>query len=292
MQWIFMLIGLVLGAAWDESITDGLVGAGLGLLFGQALALHGLQRQNAALRRQLEQFAERFDAGTEALYQRLLRLEQGGAVAPVPPAEPAEPVVAPEAVAEPGPELEWEIELPEAPAAASAAPDWSLQPQEPPPAPIPPVVEAPAAREASAWEAEPAVPSGPSWFDRAFGAARDWLFGGNTVLRVGVLLLFLGLVIVNLATFYALTHWSRYLREHPKTKQFPVAILVGVLVFAGAAIVFGVATHSTWMGEQDAATLAPRQGFVAYVVVFAAVVIATQIAARRNAPQTAPAKST
>ncbi len=195
MQWIFMLIGLVLGTAWDESITDGLVGAGLGLLFGQALALHGLQRQNAALRRQLEQFAERFEAGTEALYQRLLRLEQGGAAAPVPPAEPAEPVVAPEAVAEPEPELEWEIELPEAqaPAATSAAPDWSLQPQEPPPAPIPPAVEVPAAREASAWEAEPAAPSGPSWFDRAFGAARDWLFGGNTVLRVGVLLLFLGL---------------------------------------------------------------------------------------------------
>ncbi|MFS2127031.1 DUF2339 domain-containing protein, partial [Pseudomonas sp. Pseusp97] len=33
----------------------------------------------------------------------------------------------------------------------------------------------------------------PSLFDRAFGAARDWLLGGNTVLRVGVVLLFLGL---------------------------------------------------------------------------------------------------
>ena len=91
------------------------------------------------------------------------------------------------------------------------------------------------------------------------------------------LLMFLGLVVVNLATFYALTHWSRYLREHPKTKQFPVAILVGVLVFAGAAIVFGVATHSTWMGDQEAATLVPRQGFVAYEVVFATVVIATLV---------------
>jgi uncharacterized membrane protein len=91
------------------------------------------------------------------------------------------------------------------------------------------------------------------------------------------LLMFIGLVVVNLATFYALTHWSRYLREHPKTKQFPVAILVSVLVLTGAAIVYGVATHSAWMGEQDAATLVPRQGFVAYEVVFATVMIATLV---------------
>ncbi len=36
------------------------------------------------------------------------------------------------------------------------------------------------------------------------------------------LLMFAGLVLVNLATFYALTRWSRYLREHPNTKQLPV----------------------------------------------------------------------
>ena len=38
-----------------------------------------------------------------------------------------------------------------------------------------------------------AVPQGPTLAERAVEAAREWLFGGNTVLRVGALLLFLGL---------------------------------------------------------------------------------------------------
>ena len=37
------------------------------------------------------------------------------------------------------------------------------------------------------------TPPTPNLFDRALLAARNWLLGGNTVLRVGVLLLFLGL---------------------------------------------------------------------------------------------------
>ena len=36
-------------------------------------------------------------------------------------------------------------------------------------------------------------PRGPNLIERAINAARAWLFGGNTVLRVGVVLLFLGL---------------------------------------------------------------------------------------------------
>ncbi|WP_371364108.1 DUF2339 domain-containing protein [Pseudomonas sp. QL9] len=199
MQWILMLVGLVLGIGWDESIEGALFGAGLGLLLGQALALHGLQRQNNRLRQQLEQFAARFETGTEALYQRLLKLEQGG-VAPVAPAseEAAPPTV--EAVAEPATpvetELDWDIELPAAPAPAPSAPEpeWSLQPVERPEPAEQAVAKAePEVDSASAWTSEPAAPAGASWFDRALGAARDWLFGGNTVLRIGVLLLFLGL---------------------------------------------------------------------------------------------------
>ncbi|MDF3935089.1 DUF2339 domain-containing protein [Pseudomonas citronellolis] len=185
MQWIFMLIGLALGVAWDESIADGLLGAGLGLLLGQALVLHGLQRQNSAMRLKLEQFGERFEAGTEALYQRLLRLEQGApaVVAAEPEAAVEASPAAVEAAAEP--ELVWDIELPATPAAVAPEPVEEAWASEPAPTP--------AARQASAWESEPVAPSGPSWFERAFAAARGWLFGGNTVLRVGVLLLFLGL---------------------------------------------------------------------------------------------------
>ena len=196
MQWIFMLVGLVLGLAWDESLEGALSGAGLGLLFGQALALQGLQRQNATLRKQLEQFIARFETGTDALYQRLLKLEQG-APAEVPPAA-SEPLAEPVAPVATETELDWNIELPETPAPATTAqppmPDWSLQPlARPQPVEQPAASVEPEVDAAAAWTAEPAEPAGPSWFDRALGAARDWLFGGNTVLRVGVLLLFLGL---------------------------------------------------------------------------------------------------
>ncbi len=41
--------------------------------------------------------------------------------------------------------------------------------------------------------AKPAAPAEPGILERAFGAAKDWLFGGNTLVRVGMLLVFLGL---------------------------------------------------------------------------------------------------
>lgn len=91
------------------------------------------------------------------------------------------------------------------------------------------------------------------------------------------LLMFAGLVVINLATFYALTQWSRYLREHPHTKQLPVALLVGVLILAGGAIVYGIATHSDWLRAQDPIPTTIRQGFIAYEVIFSTVVVATLV---------------
>lgn len=91
------------------------------------------------------------------------------------------------------------------------------------------------------------------------------------------LLMFTGLVVINLATFFALTQWSRYLRENPNTKQFPVAVLVGVLILAGAAIVFGIALHSDWLRAQDPVPTTVRQGFIAYEVVFSTIVVATLV---------------
>lgn len=91
------------------------------------------------------------------------------------------------------------------------------------------------------------------------------------------LLMFAGLVIINLATFAALTRWSRYLREHPNTKQLPVVLLVGVLILAGAALVMGVALHSDWVSEQPAVPMTVKQGFIAYEVVFATIAVATLV---------------
>ena len=190
MQWIFMLVGLVLGALADETLTASLLGALIGLGLGQALKLQGLARENAALTAQLKAFSQRFEQGTAALYERLLKLEQAAT-----PAAEAPPVSEPiSSVAEPAPEpigsaqaaqpeLDWTLDfvLPEpapepvAPMQAAAEPDAA--PIKPPPAPP--------------WK--PAEPRQPTLLERGFTAAKDWLLGGNTVLRVGVVLLFLGL---------------------------------------------------------------------------------------------------
>lgn len=216
MQWIFMLVGLVVGAAAGESITGAALGAVLGLALGQAISLHAVQQQNAALRSELKAFSERFEHGTQALYERLVQVERRTAepqartvefVTPDIPAATAESEPATQApfAAEGGAaELDWNIELPAAesspaPAAAETPVEWSelaLQPLESREA----YVEEREARSEAAQQilqaappALPPEPPAPSLFERAFGAARNWLFGGNTVLRVGVVLLFLGL---------------------------------------------------------------------------------------------------
>ncbi|MFJ3262802.1 DUF2339 domain-containing protein [Pseudomonas sp. NPDC086581] len=213
MQWIFMLVGLVIGAAAGESITGAVLGAVVGLALGQTFALHSLQRENASLRGELKAFGERFDQGTKALYERLLQVERGTSgqtppasvehVAPQMPAaqdvpEPETPVSEPAAA-----ELEWNIELPTdelAPTPAAAARveapiewfDLVLEPMQRP-ASLARAEESEAQQPAPSAPPLPPSPPVPSLFDRAFGAARDWLLGGNTVLRVGVVLLFLGL---------------------------------------------------------------------------------------------------
>ncbi|CAN7338989.1 DUF2339 domain-containing protein [Pseudomonas sp. LjRoot71] len=190
MQWIFMLVGLLLGALADETLTASLLGALIGLGVGQALKLQGLERENAALTAQLKAFSLRFEQGTTALYERLLKLEQGATSAPEAPpeAEPlstvAEPEPEPIAAAQAAePELDWTLDfvLPESESAPAAA----MQATEPPAAePITPRPTTPK---------KPPEPRQPSVFELGFKAAKAWLLGGNTVLRVGVVLLFLGL---------------------------------------------------------------------------------------------------
>ncbi|MDO9320067.1 MAG: DUF2339 domain-containing protein, partial [Pseudomonas sp.] len=196
MQWIFMLAGLVLGAASDESLSGAIFGGLIGLALGQAIKVHGLEWQNNALRKELQAFAERFEQGTSAIHQRLLKVEAGLGSAPAPAAPqpaPAEVKVAAaaSAAAEADDGLVWE--LPELQPQINAAPDdselvWELPPM---------MARQPAPVIAAVAAARPAprviTPAEPNWFERAFALARNWLFGGNTVLRVGVVLLFLGL---------------------------------------------------------------------------------------------------
>ncbi|CAG9255449.1 Membrane protein-like [Burkholderia cepacia] len=95
---------------------------------------------------------------------------------------------------------------PAQPAAARADAPASLSAPAPAPAPAPvrtaapvPVPAAPHAPETPAAAAPapsvpptPPKPREPDFVERAFRAARDWLLGGNTVVRVGIVVLFFG----------------------------------------------------------------------------------------------------
>ena len=176
MQWIFMLIGLVLGWILDESFSDALLGALLGLGMGQAIRINRLDSQTAAQHLLLEQT----QATLTSVQQRLAWLETSGVKAPE-RSEPAPEFILDEIPVE-SPELIWELP-PELEPVTAASTEASR------PLPVDAWKPEPVAREPQ----EPAVPRGPNFIERAINGARAWLFGGNTVLRVGVVLLFLGL---------------------------------------------------------------------------------------------------
>lgn len=199
MQWMFMLLGAVLGWIVDQSISDALIGALLGLVLGLAIRFGALQRQVLDQHRELEQAKNTL----ATLGQRLALLETPGGAAQAfaetqvstPPAEASSGLSAapelqdlPEFIldevrpVEPAPvaaELVWEL-----PAAARAEAAVEASP------PLPESVWQP---QAPAREPAVAQPREPNLIERAISGARNWLFGGNTVLRVGVVLLFLGL---------------------------------------------------------------------------------------------------
>ncbi|MGY2171607.1 DUF2339 domain-containing protein [Pseudomonas gingeri] len=202
MQWILMLVGLALGWMVDEAVADALIGALLGLGIGQAFRLASLGRQAAEQLSQL-QGAKTALANVEA---RVRQLEISGTRAP-------EEAPAASATVEPSPQMVEQAPAPAqaaepiaqpVPEALRAVPEliWELPPElhEPvrrdEPQALRPEVEAwaPQPMQAEARQpAPPRVPREPNLIERALAGARNWLFGGNTVLRVGVLLLFLGL---------------------------------------------------------------------------------------------------
>lgn len=79
-------------------------------------------------------------------------------------------------------------------APASAAPALSIAIDEP--LPQPPRAEPARVEIAPSADRLPSPPRGPSGFERALGAARELLFGGNTVVRVGILVLLIGVALL------------------------------------------------------------------------------------------------
>jgi uncharacterized membrane protein len=174
MQWMLMLIGLVVGWILDESFGDALLGALLGLGIGQAIRIGRLDSQTVEQRRLLEQAR----VALHAVEQRLAVLDVSGATSPQAVGEPVvtKSVSIPDIVE--APQLIWELPPELDPVTTTEASR-----------PLPVDAWKPVAREPQ----QPATPRAPNLIDRAISGARAWLFGGNTVLRVGVVLLFLGL---------------------------------------------------------------------------------------------------
>ena len=195
MQWILTLLGLALGWVVDESLADALLGALVGLGIAQIFRIRHLGSQ-AARQQVLLQAAQQELVTLEA---RLAVLERGTSYAHDPaPAPQAATVQAPEPATrtepEPEPELVWEL-----PPDLGPIPARATQASQPLPDDIWTPAPAASRRESRNVEpvepiaAQPVAPRGPNVIERAVAGARNWLFGGNTVLRVGVVLLFLGL---------------------------------------------------------------------------------------------------
>ncbi|WP_234407670.1 DUF2339 domain-containing protein [Pseudomonas bohemica] len=168
MQWILLLAGLFIGAVLDESLMGGAVGAVVGLALGLSFRLSSVAREAAAQKAELAR--TRLDL--QAIQQRLNQL--GSAAVQLPDA-PAPVPLDIEPVADAGPELVWDLpDLESASAEIVTDSEWRGHSDAPQPD-------------------RPAAPSEPNVFDGALLRAREWLLGGNTVLRIGVVLLFLGL---------------------------------------------------------------------------------------------------
>ena len=211
------LLGLILGVffgTWIGSFSHSpFLGMALGGVLGWLL-LRGsggsakadaAMQEIAKLRELLEDRQRCFDREIALLKQRIFALESAkpGEVAAqqAAPAAKLSPAAAP-AVAESV-----------APAPASAAVASQFEPvfkvEEPAQsAPVPPSAASkpavqPAPRVIHKWKPEepvrmqaapqPVAPAEPGLIERAFTAAKDWLFGGNTLVRMGVVLVFIGL---------------------------------------------------------------------------------------------------
>lgn len=175
-----------------------------------------------------------------------------------------------------GPAAEYEAEEYARAAVPQAAPPAEpalREAVEPAPSPVAP----PAPREdiiAPAWQdeaprgpaanlvAEPETPREPPLIEQWIGAARDWLLGGNTIVRVGLVILFVGLSF--LARFAA------------QAGLFPIEARLALVALAGAALL--VVGFNRRLARPDFALALQGAGVaVMYLTVFAAAKIYTVV---------------
>lgn len=190
-----ILLGAVLGifnhAPFLGVILGGLIGWLLLRGFDQRFGPEQGQDEMARLRAMLENQQTRFERELALLRERISVLESGipraaAEQAPIAPTTPLE--TAPPDKITPEPEIPFEpvFEVEEPVAVPAAAPAQATQP-------APRVIHEWHPEEPLRMRAAPPAPEEPNFFERTFAAAKDWLFGGNTLVRIGVVLVFLGL---------------------------------------------------------------------------------------------------
>jgi uncharacterized membrane protein len=236
-QWILLLAGLFIGAVLDESLMGGAVGAVFGLALGMSFRLSSVARDAAVQKAEL---AKTRDA-LQAIERRLSQLDSAAVQMPdVAASDPAPVPLDIHPVADTGPELLWDLpDIEPVPAQTSGDSEW----RQPPPAAT--------------------VPAAPNLFDSALLRAKNWLLGGNTVLRVGVVLLFLGLAFL--------------LRYATEGMVVPIeARYAGVAAAALALLGLG-----WWLRQRNESFALMLQGTgvaVLYLTVFAAMKVHTLLA--------------
>ncbi|MBW1684623.1 MAG: DUF2339 domain-containing protein [Deltaproteobacteria bacterium] len=187
---VWGLIGLLAGGALGQNLWAAVSGAGLGILL-------------AAWRR-AEKRAGKIGEDLARLDARLRGLEASAASEGPAPLEQEEPLPV-----EARPEASL-ISVDDAPSVSTPAPAAQAPPK--------PVEVAPAAM------LPPVTPSGPDPFDRAVAFLRDLLLGGNTVVRVGVLVLLVGVSL--------LAKWAVDQALFPIEARLASASLIGLALTA------------------------------------------------------------
>lgn len=284
MHWLLLGIGLVVGLVMSESAGGAVIGALVGYAVGLALALRKLGQDHATVMKRLAAV----DKEVQGLQSRLAAVEArpdvpaavpgdaatAAAAVPVPPStvtpryDTAMPSTAGQPVFKPGPgisttphhELVLSAKAPAAPSliVPASARSASPEPESPEVAmaslAVPQAMAEPAMPDAPAAIAPP-PPRGPTIIDRAIAGARAWLFGGNTVLRVGLVLLFLGLAFL--------------LRYATEGMEFPVELRYAGVAAAAVALI-GVGWWLRHRNENYALLMQGGGIAVMYLTVFAA----------------------
>ena len=230
--------GAILGLlwpGWDEAGT--VVGAVLGALAGWTLRMAVRGEVKAAAR----------DAAAAAPAQSKVAKVDAPARAPqaAPDFAPTEQQLRPVDIA-----LDLDAADPPAHIAIPASAARRAPEQAVASVPVSPVPRAPAKPPAP-----PAAPPKPSIVEQAVGAARDWLLGGNTIVRIGLVILFIGL------SFLA--------RYAAVAGLFPVELRLAAIGAAGVAL---LAVGFSRRLAKPGFALALQGGGVAvlYLTVFAA----------------------